>query len=92
MKQLAFVTTVIAAMLFAGVLVWKAEATPLSGSVDPLAVTKSSFAGAKRRLHVRHDPLPGRHQMDVRARHQRDGRDEEVQVQTLLGQAHAFSD
>ena len=41
MKQLAFVTTVIAAMLFAGVLVWKAEATPLSGSVDPLAVTKS---------------------------------------------------
>ena len=32
MKQLAFVTTVIAAMLFAGVLVWKAEATPLSGS------------------------------------------------------------
>ena len=41
MKQLAFVTTVIAAVLFAGVLVWKAEATPLSGSVDPLAVTKS---------------------------------------------------
>jgi hypothetical protein len=30
--------------------------------------------------------------MDVRSRHQRDGRDEEVQVQTLLGQAHAFSD
>jgi len=41
MKQLAFVMTVIAAMLFAGVLVWKAEATPLSGSVDPLTVTKS---------------------------------------------------
>ena len=41
MKQLAFVTTVIAVVLFAGLLVWRAEATPLSGSVDPLAVTKS---------------------------------------------------
>ena len=41
MKQLAFVTTVIVAVLFAGLLVWRAEATPLAGFVDPLAVTKS---------------------------------------------------
>ena len=39
MKQLAFVTTVIVAVLFAGLLVWRAEATPLSGSVAPLAVS-----------------------------------------------------
>jgi hypothetical protein len=42
MKQLALFTTVIAAMLFAGVLVWKAEATPLTGSVAPFAAKSYS--------------------------------------------------
>ena len=41
MKQLALFTTVIAAMLFAGVLVWKAEATPLTGSVRAARAAKS---------------------------------------------------
>jgi hypothetical protein len=41
MKQLVFVSTLIAAVLFAGILMWKAEATPLSGSVAPLAVSQS---------------------------------------------------
>ena len=43
MKQLALFTTVIAAMLFAGVLVWKAEATPLTGSVEPFAAKSHSL-------------------------------------------------
>ncbi len=41
MKQLALFTTVIAATLFAGLLMWKAEATPLSGSVAPYATINS---------------------------------------------------
>jgi hypothetical protein len=45
------------------------------------------FARAKGRLHVRHQPLRSRHQMDVHARHQRQWRDEKVQVQALLGKA-----
>lgn len=39
--QLALFATVTAAVLFAGLLVWKAEATPLTGFVDPFAVNKS---------------------------------------------------
>ena len=39
--QLALVATVTAAVLFAGLLVWRAEATPLTGSVEPFARNKS---------------------------------------------------
>jgi hypothetical protein len=39
--QLALVATVTAAVLFAGLLVWRAEATPLTGSVEPFALNKS---------------------------------------------------
>ena len=46
MKQLALFTTVIAAMLFAGVLVLKAEATPLTGSVEPAAKNHSLVQNA----------------------------------------------
>ncbi len=45
--QLACFATVTAAVLFAGVLAWRAEATPLTGSVDPLAVNKSYSAVQK---------------------------------------------
>jgi hypothetical protein len=39
--ELALFATVTATVLFAGLLVWRAEATPLSGSVEPFAVSKS---------------------------------------------------
>ena len=50
------------AMTLAGVLMWKAEATPLAGATNSLAVIKL-FSGAKGGMHVRHAPLPCRHQM-----------------------------
>ncbi len=82
--QLACFAAVTAAVLVAGVLVWKAEATPLSGSVEPLVMSKG-LSAAESLMHVRHDALRRRHQMDVREGLERQRRHEEVQVQSLLG-------
>jgi hypothetical protein len=42
--QFACFATVTVAVLFAGALAWKAEATPLTGSVEPLVMTKGITA------------------------------------------------
>jgi hypothetical protein len=38
--QFACFATVTAAVLLSGVMAWKAEATPLTGSVEPLVMSK----------------------------------------------------
>ena len=41
MKQLTLLATVTMAVLLTGLLIWKAEATPLAGSVAPFAAINS---------------------------------------------------
>jgi Tfp pilus assembly major pilin PilA len=45
--QFACFATVTAAVLLSGVMVWKAEATPLTGSVEPLVMSKGMSAAEK---------------------------------------------
>jgi hypothetical protein len=45
--QLACFATLTAAVLFAGSLTWNAQATPLSGSVEPLVLSKGTTAAEK---------------------------------------------
>lgn len=40
--QFACFATVTAAVLLSGVMAWKAEATPLTGSVEPLVMSKGA--------------------------------------------------
>ncbi len=81
--KLVLFVSVIASVLSAGLLMWKAEATPLAGSVEPFTVNQS--VSPVLRLHVRHQPVPRRQQMGLHARLQCHRRNEEVQVHALLG-------
>ena len=83
--KLVLFVGVIAAMLSAGLLMWKAEATPLAGSVEPFTINQSVSPVAQGRLHVRNQQVPRRQQMGLHAQRQRRRRNQEMQVHALLG-------
>jgi hypothetical protein len=62
MTSLKLVLCATAAVLVAGLLVLKAEATPLTGAIDSHALGEVR-SQVELAAHVRHDTLPGRHEM-----------------------------
>jgi hypothetical protein len=85
MTGLRFVVCVAAAAIVGGFLMVRAEATPLTGAVDSLAVLKTY--SQPDRMHLRHEPLPSGHQMGLYQVSRYGGRHKEMCLPGLLGSA-----
>ena len=83
MTRLLLVLSMTAAVTVAGLLMWKAEATPLTGALDTHAVT-TLFCGSKGLVHVRHTPLRRRYQMVLHQNSWCCRTQQEVRVPALL--------
>ena len=80
------------AMILAGVLMWKAEATPLAGATNSLAVIKSYSAVQKAGCMFGTQPLPCRHQMVLHQNCGSDGPLQGVHLPALLAAGSATTE